>query len=166
MIKINYPWLLIYMFLTISSLHAADVTITVNGKVVAKPCTVSTSNVNVDLGNIYTANMVTAGSGSIWQRVDLNLTNCPIGTSRIMASFSGLQDSTGFYENQGSAGNIQIELQDTQGNTLNSGSSKIVQVDDTSQSASFPLQVRALSVNGHASQGSIQAIISITYTYS
>ncbi|PCQ40076.1 fimbrial protein, partial [Citrobacter freundii] len=32
-----------------ATIQAADVTITVNGKVVAKPCTVSTTNATVDL---------------------------------------------------------------------------------------------------------------------
>ena len=80
--------------------------------------------------------------------------------------FSGAADSTGYYKNQGTAQNIQLELQDDSGNTLNSGATKTVQVDDSSQSAHFPLQVRALTVNGGATQGTIQAVISITYTYS
>ena len=33
------------------------------------------------------------------------------------------------------------------------------------QSGGFPLQVRALSVNGGATQGTIQAVINVTYTY-
>lgn len=70
------------------------------------------------------------------------------------------------YKNQGTAQNIQLELQDDSGNTLNTGATKTVQVDDSSQSAHFPLQVRALTVNGGATQGTIQAVISITYTYS
>ena len=36
-----------------ATIQAADVTITVNGKVVAKPCTVSTTNATVDLGDLY-----------------------------------------------------------------------------------------------------------------
>ena len=134
-----------------ATIQAADVTITVNGKVVAKPCTVSTTNATVDLGDLYVA---------------LELTNCPVGTSRVTASFSGAADSTGYYKNQGTAQNIQLELQDDSGNTLNTGATKTVQVDDSSQSAHFPLQVRALTVNGGATQGTIQAVISITYTYS
>ncbi len=98
--------------------------------------------------------------------VALELTNCPVGTSRVTASFSGAADSTGYYKNQGTAQNIQLELQDDSGNTLNTGATKTVQVDDSSQSAHFPLQVRALTVNGGATQGTIQAVISITYTYS
>nr|VXZ92449.1 P pilus assembly protein, pilin FimA [Klebsiella pneumoniae] len=68
-------------------------------------------------------------------------------------------------QNQGTAGNIQLELQNEDGTTLNNGSSQSVQVDEASQSARFPLQVRALSVNGGATQGTIQAVINVTYTY-
>ncbi|MCV5720606.1 type 1 fimbrial protein, partial [Escherichia coli] len=61
--------------------------------------------------------------------------------------------------------NIQLELQNEDGTTLNNGSSQSVQVDEASQSARFPLQVRALSVNGGATQGTSQAVINVTYTY-
>ncbi|POT56579.1 fimbrial protein [Citrobacter amalonaticus] len=159
-------WLLAALLTAFSpTLQAADVTITVNGKVVAKPCTVSTTNATVELGDLYTFSLVSPGSSSQWHTVALDLSNCPIGTSRITASFSGTADSTGYYKNQGSAGNIQLELQDDSGNTLNTGATKSVQVDDASQSARFPLQVRALSVNGGATQGTIQAVINVTYTY-
>lgn len=48
-------WLLAAMLAASSpTLQAADVTITVNGKVVAKPCTVSTVNATVNLGDLYT----------------------------------------------------------------------------------------------------------------
>ncbi|WP_435339457.1 fimbrial protein, partial [Klebsiella aerogenes] len=100
-----------------------------------------------------------------WHSTALDLSNCPVGTSRVVATFSGTADSTGYYKNQGTAGNIQLELQDDSGTTLNNGAQKSVQVDDSSQSARFPLQVRALSVNGGATQGTIQAVISVTYTY-
>ncbi|EGO3302079.1 fimbrial protein [Salmonella enterica] len=148
-----------------SALQAADVTITVNGNVVAKPCTVSTSNSTVELGDIYTFNLASASSSSAWHTMSLDLSNCPVGTSRVIASFSGAADGTGYYKNHGTAGNIQLELQDGSGNRLNSGSTKTVQVDNNTQSANFPLQVRALSVNGGATQGTIQAVINVTYTY-
>ena len=161
-----YSWLLAVSLVTASpTLLAADVTITVNGKVVAKPCTVSTSNAAVKLGDLYTFSLMSAGSSSAWHSVALELSNCPVGTSRVTASFSGTADATGYYQNQGTARNIQLELQDNGGNTLNTGTSTAVQVDESSQSARFPLQVRALSVNGGATQGTIQAVINVTYTY-
>lgn len=159
-------WLLASVLaLAVTPLQAADITITVNGKVVAKPCTVSTTQATVELGDLYTFSLVSAGAASAWHSVALDLSNCPVGTSRVTASFSGTADATGYYKNQGTAGNIQLELQDDGGTTLNNGATKSVQVDDTTQSARFPLQVRALTVNGGATQGTIQAVISVTYTY-
>ncbi|WP_174509692.1 fimbrial protein [Klebsiella oxytoca] len=159
-------WLLASVLaLAVSPLQAADITITVNGKVVARPCTVSTTQATVELGDLYTFSLVSAGAASAWHSVALDLSNCPVGTSRVTASFSGTADATGYYKNQGTAGNIQLELQDDGGTTLNNGATKSVQVDDTTQSARFPLQVRALTVNGGATQGTIQAVISVTYTY-
>lgn len=159
-------WLLILLLSMSPTLQAADVTITVNGKVVAKPCTVSTANATVNLGDIYTSSLASAGSSSAWQSVALVLSNCPVGTSHVVASFSGTADSTGYYQNQGTAGNIQLELQDDDGNTLNTGATKSVQVDETTQSARFPLQVRAVSVNGGATSGTIKATVNVIYTYS
>lgn len=158
-------WLLTVILAASAVVQAADVTVTVNGKVVAKPCTVSTTTATVELGDLYTFSLVNAGSSSAWHSVALELSNCPVGTSRVTASFSGTADSTGYYKNQGTAGNIQLELQDDSGNRLNTGATKSVVVDDASQSARFPLQVRALSVNGGATQGTIQAVINVTYTY-
>ncbi|MGP3121119.1 fimbrial protein [Serratia nevei] len=145
--------------------HAADVTITVKGRLVAKPCTVSTPSETVDLGDLFTLNFVKAGSSSAWHPVTLKLINCPIGTSRVTAKFTGTTDNTGYYKNEGKATNLQLELQDTSGNNLNNGKTKVVNVNDSTQSASLPLRIRALSVNGNAKQGSIQAVINVTYTY-
>ncbi|EPL6454699.1 MULTISPECIES: fimbrial protein [Providencia] len=159
------PFIWLILFSPATSLYAADVTITVNGSVVAKPCTVATTSANVDLGDLYTFNLITPGSSSIWHPVSLELVNCPVGTSTVTATFSGIADTTGYYKNQGTAGNIQLQLQDTAGNNLNNGAQKKLQVNDSSLSIRFPLQVRALSVKGQATQGNIQAVIDVTYTY-
>lgn len=164
--RFYYGWLWALALTAVSPvLWAADVTITVNGKVVAKPCTVSTTNASVELGDLYTFSLLSAGSASAWHSVALELSNCPVGTSRVIASFSGTADATGYYQNQGTAKNIQLELQDNGGNTLNTGTTTTVTVDEASQSARFPLQVRALSVNGGATQGTIKTVINVTYTY-
>ena len=81
---IHTGWLLAIMLAASSpALQAADVTITVNGKVVAKPCTVSTTNASVELGELSTFSLVSAGSASSWQSTALDLNNCPVGTSRL-----------------------------------------------------------------------------------
>ncbi|MDM4205827.1 fimbrial protein [Klebsiella spallanzanii] len=158
-------WLLAGLLALASASNAADVTITVNGKVVARPCTISTPKATVDLGDLYTFNMLSPGAASGWHSVTLDLSNCPVGTSRVTATFSGTADSTGYYKNLGTAGNLQLELQDTSGTRFNNGSAKTVAVNDATQSTSFPLRVRALTVNGGPTQGTIQAVINITYTW-
>ena len=160
------PWLLAVIMTFASAPQAADVTITVNGKVVAKPCTISTPTATVELGDLYTFSLISPGAASGWHSIALDLSNCPVGTSKVTATFSGTTDSTGYYKNMGTAGNLQLELQDNSGITLNNGASKTVSVNNTTQSASFPLKVRAQTVNGGATQGSIQAVINVTYTWS
>jgi minor fimbrial subunit len=162
-----YPgWLLAGVLAVASSApQAADVTITVNGSVVARPCTISTPTANVELGDLHTFDLVSPGASSAWHSVTLDLTSCPTGTSRVTASFSGTADGTDYYKNLGSAGKIQLELQDESGVRLGNGRSKTVPVNDATQSAKFPLRVRAVTVNGGATQGNIQAVINITYTW-
>lgn len=147
------------------SAFTADVTVTVNGKVIAKPCTIVTSDMNIDIGDLFTFNLVSPGSSSEWHDFNLKLSNCPVGTSRVKATFSGSADSSGYYRNSGTAGNIQIQLQDDAGMDLKNGSSKEVSVKDSDKSADLPLKVRVLSVQGNATQGTIQGIIDVIYTY-
>uniref|UniRef100_A0A182SQM2 Fimbrial-type adhesion domain-containing protein n=1 Tax=Anopheles maculatus TaxID=74869 RepID=A0A182SQM2_9DIPT len=157
-------WLLM---MVLPMADAADVNITINGKVVAKPCTVSTTSATVNLGDLYTFNLVAPGAYSPWQSVNLSLTNCPVGTSKVTATFTGTADSSlNYYANQGAAGNIALQLADSGGGNLPSGSTKIVTVNDASLAASFVLQVRAITPSGNVTQGTIQSLINVTYTYS
>jgi len=145
--------------------QAADVTITVNGSVVARPCNVVLNDTAVDLGNLYKFDLINPGSTSPWVNVNLSLNACPVGTSKVTASFSGPSDTSGYYTNQGSANNIAVELQDTGGKSLKAGTTTTIDVDDTTSTAVFPLRVRAVSVNGGPSAGSIKSVITVTYTY-
>lgn len=151
---------------SVFAVQAADVTITVTGRVVAAPCTVSTTSASVDLGDLQTYSLKLPGSSSAWHDVVLNLTNCPAGTTSVTALFSGTSGDSGYYRNQGTAQNIEIQLQDSEGNPLNNGGHKTISVGETTASASFTLKVRAITVNGGVTQGNIQSVINVTYTYS
>ncbi|WP_157916768.1 fimbrial protein [Escherichia coli] len=146
-------------------LQAADVTITVNGRVVAKPCTIQTKEANVNLGDLYTRNLQQPGSASGWHNITLSLTDCPVETSAVTAIVTGSTDNTGYYKNEGTAENIQIELRDDQDAALKNGDSKTVIVDEITRNAQFPLKARAITVNGNASQGTIEALINVIYTW-
>lgn len=90
---------------------------------------------------------------------------CPIETSAVTAIVTGSTDNTGYYKNEGTAENIQIELRDDQDATLKNGDSKTVIVDEITRNAQFPLKARAITVNGNASQGTIEALINVIYTW-
>ncbi|MDZ9081706.1 fimbrial protein, partial [Escherichia coli] len=72
-----------------ATLQAVDVTITVNGRVVAKPCTIQTKEANVNLGDLYTRNLQQPGSASGWHNITLSLTDCPVETSAVTAIVTG-----------------------------------------------------------------------------
>lgn len=154
--------------LTIALAQASDVTITVNGRVVAKPCTVSTTDVFINFGNLSAYQFSTPQSSSEWKSFNLQLTNCPVGTSRVTTTFSGTPDNINYFANVATAdpaSNIQIELQDSNSTLLKNGSSKYVSINDSSKSIDIPMRVRLVSLNGGATQGAIQSEITVTYQY-
>ncbi|MGU4534635.1 fimbrial protein [Escherichia coli] len=120
---------------------------------------------NVNLGDLYTRNLQQPGSASGWHNITLSLTDCPVETSAVTAIVTGSTDNTGYYKNEGTAENIQIELRDDQDATLKNGDSKMVIVDEITRNAQFPLKARAITVNGNASQGTIEALINVIYTW-
>ncbi|GAA0505004.1 type 1 fimbria minor subunit FimG [Tatumella terrea] len=152
--------------LAAATAQAADVTITINGQVVAKPCTISTTTANVSLGTLSTSTLQSAGSVSDWKAVALNLTNCPVGTSSVKATFTGTSDSTGtYFLNQGTAGKIAVQLADSSGNNVTNGGTLTSAVSDSTLSTTFNLEVRAITSSGSATQGSIQSVVNVTYTW-
>lgn len=156
----------VMLFLVAASVQATDVTITVNGEVVAKPCTIATTTANVSLGTLSTSALQSAGSVSDWKTVDLELTDCPVGTSSVTATFAGTSDSTGtYFLNQGTAGNIAVELADSSGNNITNGGTLTSAVSDTTLSTDFSLEVRAITPAGSVTQGSIQSVVDVTYTW-
>ncbi len=159
-------WLAVILFFKAGAISAADVTITVNGQVRAQPCTITTPDADVELGVMTVSSMSTANATSEWKEINLNLTQCPVGTSQVTATFSGTSDGTGnYFLNAGDAGNIAVQLADSNGNNLKNGAALIRTVDDTSRSTQFALQARAISPSGGATRGTISSIINVTYTW-
>ncbi|MFC6376541.1 fimbrial protein [Tatumella terrea] len=164
--KTIYSGIICAVFFMAAVVQAADVTITINGQVVAQPCTIATTTADVDLGNLSTVNLESAGAVSDWKSVTLDLTNCPVGTSSVKATFSGTSDSTGtYFLNQGTAGKIAVQLADSSGNNITNGGALTSDVNDSTLATSFNLQVRAITPSGSATQGSIQSVIDVTYTW-
>lgn len=74
-----------------SPVNAADVTLYINGDIVASSCTVENNGIyNIDLGhNIPSRRLSEANSYSAWKAFYVTLSDCPVGTSRVTAHFTG-----------------------------------------------------------------------------
>lgn len=136
--------------------------ITVNGNVVARPCTIIPQNKAVDLGDIFTYNMAPY---SEWVDFDITLKNCPDGTNNISATFTGDYDNQGgFYINKGTSKNIGIQLRaNANNNFIKSGDTYSVSID-SAKSGVFKLSARAYKV-GETNTGTLQSNINITYVW-
>lgn len=155
----------LFFVIVSSSSYGQDITLTINGKIVAKPCTVLTSTTFVDLGEFTTSDFLKPGSVSEWKKLKIYIGGCPAGTSKVNVKFSGKEDANGYYKNLGDSGNIQIMLSDMNGDILNNGEIANVNINGNPGEGIIELKVRAVSVNGNASQGSIFSVISMIYTY-
>ncbi|WP_411754880.1 fimbrial protein [Serratia sp. (in: enterobacteria)] len=153
---------------------AVDARIKITGTVKASPCTVDAvgGDVNVDLKEIK-AHTLTAGAGSPWEDFSLDLSDCPVSTTDVIATFTGTaaDESADLYKNAAAnpAGSVQIEMVDRSSPGVNrrlgSGSDMTVQVDHATNTATFPLRARAFSTHGGATPGSIEGVVQVALTY-
>lgn len=141
------------------------------GLVLESACTIAPESVNqvIDLNgsdgatDIYNSDLERRGNTSPWVRFDLRLINCPFVTTKVTASFTGNPDGV-YYRNNGDAENVAIELQSTSGEVLSNGTSKTVNVDTASRSATFNLQTHAVATAA-ATSGSMETVIQILFNY-
>ncbi|HEY2452231.1 MAG TPA: fimbrial protein [Scandinavium sp.] len=153
-----------------ASTFAADsVNINVTGTVVASPCTVNNSNANlsVDLGNIQATTLLAPASSSPKVDFQLLFTNCPKGTSNVVVTFSGTNDSVAkqdFYQNTGTAANVAVGIETSTGAMKGNGTS-ITQSIDPDGTATIDMKAKAYSSAGGALPGSISAAIVATMQY-
>ncbi|QIB11554.1 type 1 fimbrial protein [Escherichia coli] len=150
------------------SAQAVDSTITITGNVRERTCTVP--SISVNLGDMYTSDFSGSNTASAWHDAVLTLTNCQY-VSRVQATFNGTPDATNANYFKNTAGNspatglaIQLEDKDSPGTVYKSGAQKTVTASNGS--ASFNMRVRAIKTGSAVTSGTIQSVITVTYTYS
>ncbi|MCK2176003.1 fimbrial protein [Enterobacter asburiae] len=162
-------------------------TVNFSGKVVTSACAISagSANIDVDMGEVRTATLATAGSvASTAKAFAITLEDCeiadtsastdenPIAATTVAVTFTGTPDtsdvnslSVGANGSANSAQNVAIRLYDEQGNVVNLGE----------PAAAIPLRKGANTLNfsakyyspkGGASAGDASAVATYTVTYS
>lgn len=168
---------LMLMLFFLSPCYGADTTITITGVIKASPCTVG-APVAIDFGSLdYTRLKQSQFSESITKR--MVLTNCPIGTSKVKATFSGppLSDFGGSnYANavgEGYAKGVFLNLLQNATNVgLGNNQSVSVAVDDSSRNATIEFNARLGVTSKYGDDrealtpGLVNVVVSVTFTYS
>ncbi|CAI2065856.1 type 1 fimbrial protein [Serratia fonticola] len=153
--------------------HAADTTITLNGRVTAAACTINNSgSYTYTMPDVTAATLNAANSfSSTWKTFDVILSNCPAGTSSVTATFDGTADSNdpNKYANATGASyanNVSVQLQNRSGTPADKGRTSTMTVNvDGARNATFDLQARPYSTPGNATVGDINTVVLMNFTY-
>ncbi|HBE9178829.1 TPA: type 1 fimbrial protein [Serratia fonticola] len=152
--------------------HAADTTININGKVIAAACTINNSGAyTVTMPDVTAATLNPPSSFGTWKSFDVTLSNCPVGTSSVTATFDGTADvaDAAKYANTtgtGYATNVSVQVQNRSGTPADKGKNSTMTVNvDGTKNATFDLQARPFSTPGGASVGDINTVVLMNFTY-
>lgn len=153
-----------FVLFNIYSVNAED--ITVNGTVVPGPCNVSFSDLTFNFEDLYSGNMDEAGSSSQWKNVDILLTDCPVGTQKVIMRITGEPSDDGVYfANEKDALNVVLQLTEPT-HSLNYSNGSVVQTNvDSHHDASYSLAARIFSPQGSGSAGDFESVILLDFTY-
>ena len=169
------------IFLTIGSAHSAfaidPVQITVTGNIVASPCVIDDGSVmkEIPLGDLQSADLNTAGSGSPWVEIDIVFKSCPAGTSTITATFHGTADAgdpNTLYSNTAvdagedkAAKNIAVQLEGLADEPYGNGKTATIDIASAGATPTFKMHTRAFSKDGGATPGKISSVITMSFAY-
>ncbi|WP_324723728.1 fimbrial protein [Lelliottia sp. JS-SCA-14] len=160
----------LFCTLCINAQATSSASINVSGKVIASPCQISPDDLvkNISLGDEIPAKDAVGTMGER-QKFTITLTDCPSGTSSVIATFSGTPASMQpdfAYANsatENAAKNVAVVLQYSDSTGMGNG--KTYKVDVTSGvNPVFYLQTNAYSL-GNATPGDISASIVMSFEY-
>lgn len=162
-------------------------TVNFSGKVVTSACAISagSSNIDVDMGEVRTATLATAGSeASTAKAFAITLEDCeiadtsastdenPIAATTVAVTFTGTPDtsdvnslSVGANGSANSAQNVAIRLYDEQGNVVKLGEpASAIPLRKGANTLNF--SAKYYSPKGGATAGDASAVATYTVTYS
>ena len=162
-------------------------TVNFSGKVVTSACAISagSANIDVDMGEVRTATLKTAGSvASTAKAFAITLEDCeiadtsasteenPIPATTVAVTFTGTPDNAdadslavGSNGSSASAQNVAIRLYDEQGNVVRLGEAA-APVVLRSGSNTLNFSAKYYSPQGNATAGDASAVATYTVTYS
>ncbi len=154
------------MFIT--SANAADTTvINIKANIVATSCLVTTTVLNIDLGNIQGGIIQNAGSSTPWSGENvIDLTGCPLGTTSVDAKFTGktAPNDTNGYKNTGGDDAVSVQLGDGASTPKYFSNNTIINQPIANNGAQIKLHAR-LYTSGVAKPGAVNSTVNVEFSY-
>lgn len=145
-----------------------------SGRVIASVCTIDTavSQLTVNLGDYYADQLSKPKTSVGYKTFPLTLKNCPIGTTKVVATFTGVDEPAGdwitLFTNTGTAKNVGIMLKgDTSlwiGGAIKNGT-QLTQTVKADHTVSWPMEAQIGTSIGNATPGTVHAVITVSFTY-
>lgn len=167
--------LLVIGLCAFNAVCADSVGIFVDGRLIASPCKVNSSQTDflVSLGNTPAAQL--AGKYNVTRDIPFKvvLDQCPESTTSVIATFSGKTYPEGgnyAYANSGTSKFVGVLLKlsnepDYFNSNALSGKSVRLNVDKTTHSIVFNFLTRLWTNEGNVTPGTINSAVTITFTY-
>lgn len=155
-----------FVCFTATAAETSQITITAN--VVASPCTVDTTSLQIDLGNIEASTLLTAGQFSPWSaEKTITLSKCPASTTAVDAVFTGVADTDDIngYKNTAANTNVSIQLAKPDGVTYLNNNAHYGNVAVSGGNAVFSVKARLFTQKGTALPGAAAAIAQVAFIY-
>ncbi|WP_434662254.1 fimbrial protein [Klebsiella sp. MISC125] len=145
----------------------------VTGNIYYFPCDVSTDTKyqEVNFGTLSRIDFQSAGDTSEWKTFNLNIENCPAGTTKATVRFDGVvdgDDATHFANMAASNASQNIALQitnDSHTTTYKNQDKMTITINSSTGKGEFPLAARLYSTLGGATIGQFESVVQLTFTY-
>lgn len=145
----------------------------VKGNIYYLPCDVTTDTQyqEVNFGTLSIIDFQSAGDTSEWKTFNLNIENCPAGTTKATVKFDGVvdgDDATHFANMAASdaAQNIALQITNADHSTTYKNQDQMtIAINSSTGMGVFPLAARLYSTQGSATVGNFESVVQLTFTY-
>ncbi|QCJ68624.1 fimbrial protein [Providencia heimbachae] len=155
--------LLIYSSFSIG----ATVKINIFGSVTAMPCEVDKANYQIDLKKVNIWN-IRDSQTSPWVDFSVKLKNCPINTTGVTMTLSGVLDpiNADYFINNGTAKNVALNLATGTNKTIVKNGTKLTStINSQTRSTEIPFSARMAGYGSGMTAGSFKSHLEFTLSY-
>lgn len=160
----------LYFFSHLAIATGDLVSVGVTGRVIEQPCQVNTASVTQKIvltgaNGVSASSLYTPNSTSSWKYFSFKVDHCPDNVKSSTIQLTGIPDPnySGLYVNNGTAKNVGIQVEFSNGSTAQNGSSSTQNI--VNHESQYDFRARLYSNKGNVTAGTIDSVVTITLTW-